>query len=132
MVCVNTDCIVSSSVSSIKCVDVLEWKNKLIKLSFEQNSQLVSIEDSSFKEFKYLQKVDFSNCNQLPSISHCAFYLCSSLKEIIFPENGVLESLYGGCFSYTNIETIKLPKSLKYMYILLLVLNYSLNKIQFF
>ena len=42
--------------------------------------------------------------------------MCGSLSEIILPENGILEVLYGGCFSNSIIESIKLPKSLKYMY----------------
>ena len=34
------------------------------------------------------KKVDFSNCNKLPSISDCSFYSCTQLNEVIFPENG--------------------------------------------
>ena len=116
MVCNNANCVIAPDILYITKDDVSSYKTSLVTLSFSPNSQLNRIEESSFSYFNSLKKVDFSNCNELAIIHDLAFYSCTSLKEVIFPENGILETLDGGCFSHCPIESIKLPKSLKEMY----------------
>ena len=108
--------ILQASITSLTISDIDGIRNQIISFSAEKNSLLNNIQVSTFENCEKLSEVDLTNCLDLGDIYEDVFCNCRSLKTIILPENGILASLRGCCFSNAIITTIKLPKSLKYLY----------------
>ena len=91
-------------------------KHPTIKsLIANEGSKLEYFENETFKSFQQLNIVNLSQCNNLKNISQDAFYGCKQLHTIILPEDGILDIIGGGAFSYAAIESITFPSSLKYL-----------------
>ena len=104
---------VESSVTSFTKDQGQLYKNIIISLSFKPNSLLNSIDAGSFSNCQKLLKVDLSNCLYLITLEEDVFWNCNSLREVILPPK--LNTIKGGCFSYTNITQITFPSSLQYI-----------------
>jgi hypothetical protein len=104
---------IASDVISISCSDYSSQKETLCKGRFEENSQLTTIEAEAFARFKSLSFFSLENCNLIREIPSNCFLDCSSLKTVILPKDGILETLNGSSFSGTNITSLKLPPSVK-------------------
>ena len=83
----------------------------LTKLSFS-GSLLQKINQSAFKECIYLEEVDFSNCNQLTTIEHYAFWECTKLSILKLTSsinyiggNAFRDSCINMIIDLTNIES---------------------------
>ena len=109
----TTEIIIPKDKTTITASDYSSIKDTLKKVSFEENSKLEEIGEGSFSQFKTLEYFSLSNCNSIREIPVKCFYYCTSLKTVILPENGVLETLRGHSFACTAIKTLKLPPSVK-------------------
>ena len=93
---------------------MLELQN--VSFQVEEGSKLSYIESSALGSFYTVQVVNLSACVNLRSIPQEFCFWCINLHTVILPENGVLQSIYGGAFHHINIENITFPASLKYLY----------------
>ena len=111
----------SSSYAFIACNSTFK------SFSFEENSQLQSIQNFAFYFCSKIQNIDISKCNHLTSIGEQAFYGCSSLSSILLPES--LTSLGNDVFMNANLSRIELPASLTIIPKRCFYNNYFLNSI---
>lgn len=81
----------------------------LVSFKCQENSNLVSIGQYSFYQCTALQTVDLSSCTRLKTINESAFYGCSSLSSINFPEG--LEIIDQSSFQLTALTSITIPSS---------------------
>ena len=85
-------------------------KDDITYVYFEDNPQLESIPSFCFDQCTKLEIVELNKCKNLQSIGEKAFYNCSSLKQIDFPES--LKSIEASAFRYTGLTSVFLSKSL--------------------
>ena len=78
-------------------------------VSFDKNSKLRELGRYLFNQTS-LQKIDFSQCAQLKTISSACFQYCSKLAEVTLPPN--VETIASGAFAYAGITTMAFPNSL--------------------
>lgn len=109
----KVDCVVGNSITYIYRADVSELNETLVSLSFEESSELLNINESSFESFIKLEVVNLSNCLNLVILNQDVFYNCSCLTTVILPKDGSLSTIRGGCFAATAIKEITFPDSLK-------------------
>ncbi|MGN1227428.1 MAG: leucine-rich repeat protein, partial [Christensenellales bacterium] len=98
-------CLVNGVLTIPKNINVLD--TSIIKnlddfgvkeIKFEKGSELTSVigpinleVDGDGIYLQKLEKVDFSNCQQLKSLDNCAFYKCHNLREVNFSNCANLE-----------------------------------------
>ncbi len=117
-------CVTNIGISAFSSCD------RLVSVTFEENSQLVSIGDYAFNDCWSLANIDipdnvisigeyaFYRCDELKSltlgdkvaiIDYYAFFQCTSLKSIVFPSS--LISIGGSAFQNTSLTSIVIPDS---------------------
>ena len=74
-------------------------------------SSVVEISDSAFEECKSLKEVVFGAGSALKKICSWAFWKCTSLRNIQFPDS--LETIGKYCFCESGLEEVVLPASVK-------------------
>ena len=84
-------------------------------LSADQESQLNSFDPGCFSGFSSLYYVDLTNCKQLKILPNDIFLNCYKLSTVVLPKDGILETISGGSFGQTSIQSITLPPSVKYL-----------------
>ena len=60
-------------------------RNSLKTFTFEENSQLTTIENYAFYQCSQLQSIDLSSCSLLTTIGDYAFYQCKAVSQLLFP-----------------------------------------------
>lgn len=85
---------------------------------FELPSTLTYIGSAAFAGdgiyYSTLKTLDFSKCANLQVIPQQLCYYANQLKEIKWPENGVLHTIeYGAFFSCSGLRTLRLPESVE-------------------
>ena len=81
-------------------------------LSFEEGSELVTLEKSAFRYGKYTS-ISLTNCKKLQCLPTWCFRDCYSLSSISFPEDGILKTIDQGAFANTVITHLKIPSSVE-------------------
>lgn len=86
--------------------------------SFELPSTLVYLGSAAFAGdgiyYSTLKTLDFSKCTNLEVIPQQLCYYANQLKEIKWPEEGVLHTIeYGAFFSCSGLRTLQLPESVE-------------------
>ena len=109
------NCIIKRATTEILSTQTQNFKSILISISAEENSELTNFGKKSFSEFTKLSLVNLTNCKNLNAIDEDVFYLCNHLSTVILPKEGKLETIMGGAFYGTAIQSIKFPQSLKYL-----------------
>ncbi len=96
----------------IKIVSALEviWDSLNIN-TIEIKEGITKIERTAFSQSSQLKRVSFPHT--LQAIENRAFMLCENLETISFSEG--LDSIKSSCFSKTNIDTLKLPNSIRFI-----------------
>lgn len=85
----------------------------LSKIEFGENSQLEIINESAFKNCFSLRIIEFPI--NVETICSSAFHMCTGIQKIIFPENSKLERIETGCFTRSSVETVILPRKVRYI-----------------
>lgn len=89
-----------------------ENTQKLNEVIFNQGSQLETIGEAVFKNAKALTTIDIPN--RIETIPFSAFERAKTLSYInIDSEHSQLKNIEAGAFNYTNLYSIKLPKSIQ-------------------
>ena len=84
------------------------------EISFEEGSQLTTLEESCFRDSSNLIKVDLTNCKFLPQLSLWCFRDCKELVTVLLPEYGVFTTVSEGSFTYcSSLKTIHIPSTVK-------------------
>ena len=109
------NCIIKQATTEIFYTDTQQFKSNLISISAEENSQLTKFEKKCFYGFYKLNSVNLTNCKNLLVIDEDVFSFCSRLVTVILPKDGKLETIMGGAFCGTSIQSITFPDSLKYL-----------------
>ncbi|KAK8883863.1 hypothetical protein M9Y10_042963 [Tritrichomonas musculus] len=87
--------------------------DKLKTVTFPEDSELCIIGGNSFSFCSQLSS--FSVPSRVQSIGSTAFSYCHSLKTFTFSEGSVISNMDYGVFSFTSIEHLSIPVSLKYV-----------------
>ena len=85
---------------------------KITSLSFEEGSNLETLENEVFRNSKY-QSISLSNCKKLSRLPLWCFRDCRLLTSISLPEDGILNFIDEGVFTYTSIITITIPSTVE-------------------
>lgn len=102
--------------------------DSLVKLEFDENSEVEIIDERAFSQCKCLKWVDLSNCKKLAMIGEFAFYFDRELENVILPDG--LSTLANNVFSYNDkLNEIVLPQKLIRMGNRVFERCHSLNKI---
>lgn len=91
-------------------IEVDQYKERDLERVFIPKS-VVEIRDSAFRGCKDLRKVVFEVGSRLKTIGNGAFYQCSGLTAIDFPEG--LERIGMFAFSQSGLESVTFPASLR-------------------
>ena len=91
----------------------IEFKNIKFSLSFEPNSKITRIGSNAFYYCRQLTSIDFSNANSLKSIGGFAFKSCSSLTTLHFPSSLVSLDHYGSFYGCSSITEVVFPDDSK-------------------
>ena len=83
----------------------------LKNLSFEEGSELVTLEESAFRDGKYTS-ISLTNCKKLIYLPVWCFRDCRTLSLISFPEDGCLESIDQGAFAYIAVTNLRIPSTI--------------------
>lgn len=95
--------------------DEFEGNDKLVKLSFAENSHFTTFDTGwwgSFSDCKSLKVVDLTNATELTAISDSAFSGCTSLDTVIFPvslKDGAVMSIDDFAFENTALTSFTIP-----------------------
>ncbi|WP_448915237.1 leucine-rich repeat protein, partial [Eubacterium ramulus] len=85
------------------CASVFASCSSLVKITFDENSQLEVIERGAFSRCSSLK--EFVLPDSLNAIEENAFNECTSLSEVIIPKN--VDYIGKGCFQYcTNLKKV--------------------------
>ncbi|MBQ8510671.1 MAG: leucine-rich repeat protein [Clostridia bacterium] len=107
-------------------LETVNWSNKLKTINsyaFKDCTSLQSLDlpatvgtlaDQAFKGCTGLESVDLSACSELNQLGTELFYECSSLAEIILPDN--LKNIYSSAFAKTGITEIVIPANVQSLY----------------
>ena len=87
-------------------------ENEIRSVSFEENSELISIYNFSFTHSK-IESADLSNCNKLSFLNGSIFDSCWYLETVKLPKN--ITSIGDRCFYDCELKSIELPESLTYI-----------------
>ena len=97
--------------SFIKIIGPCAFSNcsELKEVKFETNSELRTIEESSFQN----TKIEVFNIPpHLTKICECAFLECNELITIEFPNDSEIQTIENYAFSKSTIESLDIPSSL--------------------
>ncbi|KAK8842952.1 hypothetical protein M9Y10_025818 [Tritrichomonas musculus] len=83
---------------------------QLLKVDFEDNSELITIHDFSFENTSIKEILIPKGVTH---IGKSAFYNCSKLKKIKFEKDSKLEKIDSFAFDKTNVESICIPQKVK-------------------
>ena len=83
----------------------------LASFSFQEDPQLEIIQSYAFYKCERLQTIDLSSCKHLTTIGDYAFFECSNVTAIHFPEN--LKEIRTYAFASTQVASLDLPSSLE-------------------
>ncbi len=98
----------------VKDVNEGTWWDDIKEIQFEEGSKLKLIGNRSFKGLPNLERIDFSNCSKLTYIYSEAFYGCTKVSEVTFPDE-LVEIQASAFFNCKQIETITLNPKLATM-----------------
>ena len=101
--------------NTVKRIDFSAFLQTSINtLTFENNSQLVSIGGSSFNNCESLTSITIPS--SVTSIGAGAFFNCIALKTVTFENNSQLKSIKDNAFSYCNsLTSIEIPSGVTSM-----------------
>lgn len=85
------------------------WCKQISSVNFS-NSSLTTVSAQTFANCEKLQKVDFSGCSSLNTLSNDAFESCPSLKEIVI-DNGFYKSQDGVLYTADMATLMLYPAS---------------------
>ena len=97
---------------NIKCIPKCCFSFTALKQIFITSSILI-IKKSAFKYCYDLEKITFSKKTKLKKIDSFAFYECINLKAISLPNT--IDTIPFKCFSFSGLEKMKFPGSIKYV-----------------
>ena len=107
----NESLVVEKKITKI-CSNSSKNIGNLKKLSFEKESELVTLENSAFR-YGFYTSISLVNCKKLQSLPIWCFRDCKSLSSLSLPEDGCLRLIDQGAFSYINITSIKIPSTVE-------------------
>ena len=95
------------------CSNSSKSNHNIKTITFEEGSQLESLEPYAFASIENLEFISFKKCKQLRSFSNWSFYGINKLRSVVFPDSSSFTELYYGCFRRSGIETIIFPPYLE-------------------
>lgn len=107
--------IIPANVKSIGYYAEIRGNDKLVKVSFAENSIFNSIKSGragAFQECTSLREVDFTNALQLKQIGSSAFSNCTSLSKVTFAEHladNATMTIDGAAFANTALASFTIP-----------------------
>lgn len=109
--CKNIEKIVFSNDSNLEKIEENAFSYSNIEtIIIPQNVH--KIKSKAFTKCQKLKKFELSKGSKLLSIPHSLFKKCSSLQEVIIPEESSLQTIENDVFSFTSVESIHIPSSI--------------------